>query len=108
LNVALAKSGLGNDRYLEQFRHENPDLGRRLDRAFASAATPSCKRAVAPLPLMPRRQEEQQPATNCMAGYSPCLPIRGDMNCPEIGHPVTVTGSDPYGLDRDRDGIGCD
>jgi endonuclease YncB( thermonuclease family) len=42
LNVALAKSGLGDDRYLEQFRHENPDLGRRLDNALASAATPAC------------------------------------------------------------------
>jgi endonuclease YncB( thermonuclease family) len=36
LNVALAKSGFGNDRYLEQFRHENPDLGRRLDVACIS------------------------------------------------------------------------
>jgi len=30
------------------------------------------------------------------------------MNCPEIGHVVYVTGSDPYGLDRDGDGVGCD
>lgn len=42
LNVALARSGLGNDRYLAQFRHENPDLARRLDAAFAAADTPDC------------------------------------------------------------------
>ena len=43
-----------------------------------------------------------------MAGYSPCLPIVADLNCPDIGHPVQVTGSDPYRLDRDHDGTGCD
>lgn len=45
---------------------------------------------------------------NCMAGYSPCLPIVADLDCGEIGHSVTVTGSDPYRLDADGDGIGCD
>lgn len=108
LNVAVAKSGLGNDRYLEEFRHENPDLGRRLDTAFASAARPSCLTPAAPLPLVQQAPKTQEPASNCMTGYEPCLPVRGDMNCPEINHPVTVTGSDPYGLDRDGDGVGCD
>jgi endonuclease YncB( thermonuclease family) len=37
LNVALAANGLGNDRYLAQYRHENPDLAARLDAAFATA-----------------------------------------------------------------------
>ena len=45
---------------------------------------------------------------NCMIGYSPCLPAVADLDCSEIGHPVTVTGSDPYRLDADGDGIGCD
>ena len=43
LIVALASSGLGNDRFLDQFRYENPDLARRLDAAFASADAPSCR-----------------------------------------------------------------
>jgi endonuclease YncB( thermonuclease family) len=42
LNIALARSGLGNDRYLNQFRHENPDLARRLELAFAKAGRPDC------------------------------------------------------------------
>ena len=42
LNVALAASGYGNDKYLEEFRHENPDLAARLDAAFAHAQTPDC------------------------------------------------------------------
>lgn len=107
LNVALAKSGYGNDRYLNDFRHENPELARRLDAAFASADTPSCSIA-APAPLVQQPAPAEQSGRNCMNGYDPCLPIRGDMNCPDIGHPVRVTGSDPYGLDRDGDGVGCD
>ncbi|VXB78763.1 DUF2510 domain-containing protein [Aeromicrobium sp. 9AM] len=109
LNVALAKSGLGDDRYLEQFRHENVDLGRRLDDALASPAKPDCKQVAKPVPLVNRpKKKAPKPAEKCMAGYSPCLPIVADLNCPDIGHPVTVTGDDPYGLDRDGDGTGCD
>jgi endonuclease YncB( thermonuclease family) len=43
LNVELAASGLANGKYLENFRRENPDLARRVERAFASAARPSCR-----------------------------------------------------------------
>lgn len=42
LNIALAESGFGNDRYLDEFRHENPDLARRLDQAFQDAAVQRC------------------------------------------------------------------
>ena len=108
LNVALAKSGLGDDRYLEEFRHENPELARRLDSALASAATPECRKAAAPVPLVSKPSKAPKTASNCMTGYSPCLPVVADLDCGDIGHPVTVTGSDPYRLDRDGDGIGCD
>lgn len=108
LNVEIAKSGLGDDRYLEQFRHENPELGRRLDSALASASKPVCRKAAAPVPLVNQPPKTSAPASNCKSGYSPCLPIVADLDCGEIGHPVTVTGSDPYRLDRDGDGIGCD
>lgn len=43
-----------------------------------------------------------------MTGYSPCLPIVADLDCGDINHPVQVTGSDPYRLDADGDGTGCD
>lgn len=53
---------------------------------------------------------------NCTPGYSPCLPPAFDYDCaggsgngPEyVDEPVHVAGLDPYDLDRDRDGIGCD
>jgi hypothetical protein len=35
--VLLARRGYANDRYLAQFRHENPALARELDPAFAAA-----------------------------------------------------------------------
>jgi resuscitation-promoting factor RpfB len=55
-----------------------------------------------------------QPTSNCTPGYSPCLPPASDYDCaggtgdgPEFTGPVRVTGSDPYGLDSDNDGFGC-
>jgi hypothetical protein len=51
------------------------------------------------------------PGTSCEPGYSPCLPRRRDLNCADIPAsktPVRVFGSDPYGLDADGDGFGCD
>lgn len=47
----------------------------------------------------------------CQPGYSPCLPRVVDLNCSDIPaskKPVRVTGSDPYRLDGDGDGYGCD
>lgn len=49
--------------------------------------------------------------TACTPGYAPCLPKSSDLNCgdiPEAKKPVRVTGADPYQLDRDRDGLGCE
>jgi hypothetical protein len=43
LNVALASSGLADDRYLNHFGSENADLAERLKRAFAEAGSPDCR-----------------------------------------------------------------
>jgi len=53
---------------------------------------------------------------SCTPGYSPCLPPASDYDCaggsgdgPEyVSGPVYVSGSDPYGLDSDGDGVGCE
>ncbi len=31
-----------------------------------------------------------------------------DLDCPDVGHRVRVTGGDPHRLDRDGDGWGCE
>ena len=48
--------------------------------------------------------------SGCEPGYSPCLPVTGDLDCadiPDSKKPIHVTGSDPYHLDGDGDGLGC-
>ena len=45
LNVALVEAGFSDDRYLDNFRDENPGLARRLEAAFDRAITPDCLRA---------------------------------------------------------------
>jgi hypothetical protein len=59
-------------------------------------------------------------STTCTSGYSPCLVYHGgaDYDCAggsgdgpyytEPGVVYTVSGSDPYGLDADNDGRGCE
>jgi hypothetical protein len=58
------------------------------------------------------------PAGGCTPGYSPCIPPGGDVDCAGgrgngpryVEGPVTVdpAGGDPYGLDGEGDGIGCE
>src|SRR5213076_1665016 len=52
----------------------------------------------------------------CTPGYSPCIPPGSDVDCAGGGGdgpryvqgPVRVTGSDPYDLDGNGDGVGCE
>lgn len=52
---------------------------------------------------------------NCTSGYSPCLPPASDYDCaggegdgPKYASGrIRVTGSDPYALDGDGDGVAC-
>jgi micrococcal nuclease len=62
-------------------------------------------------PLVPS-PAEPPPSTGCHPSYSPCLPIVGDLDCADVRAmgvaPVRVLGSDPYRLDGDSDGLGCE
>jgi hypothetical protein len=57
--------------------------------------------------------------TSCHPAYVTCVPVKGDgsgsgaandLDCPEIGKAVQLrqVGVDPYRLDSDGDGTGCD
>lgn len=53
--------------------------------------------------------------SNCTSGYTPCLAPAPDYDCaggsgdgPKYTGYVRVTGSDPYGLDADGDGVACE
>ena len=49
-------------------------------------------------------------------GYDPCIPPGGDVDCASgegdgpryVDGPVYVSGADPYGLDGNSDGVGCE
>ncbi|HYF45626.1 MAG TPA: lamin tail domain-containing protein [Acidimicrobiales bacterium] len=53
---------------------------------------------------------------SCTPGYSPCIAPGSDVDCAGgsgngpryVDGPVRVSGSDPYGLDSDNDGWGCE
>jgi len=65
--------------------------------------------------LVVAKPAPQQPSGDCQ-GYSPCIPPGPDVDClggggdgPRfVSGPVRVTGSDPYGLDGDGNGVGCE
>lgn len=54
--------------------------------------------------------------SGCHRSYFPCVPPDGDVNCGPgtksgvtyVEGPICVLGDDPHGLDRDKDGIGCE
>ncbi|WP_232677067.1 PASTA domain-containing protein [Nocardioides sp. R-C-SC26] len=79
--------------------------GKRIDLTIAKLVKPK-----------PKPQPAPAPQQSCTPGYSPCLPPASDYDCaggsgngPKyVYHPVRVTGSDPYRLDADGDGWGCE
>lgn len=64
----------------------------------------------------PRPVRASSSSDDCTPGYDPCVPIASDVDCAGgsgngpvyVQGPIRVTGSDPYRLDSDHDGIGCE
>lgn len=61
-------------------------------------------------------RQANKSASQCDPNYSGCVPIASDVDCAGgrgngpayVDGPVSVIGNDIYGLDRDRDGVGCE
>ena len=60
-------------------------------------------------PTAAHGQQPTSPSACNPAYVSPCLPIDHDVNCPDLTEQVHLKqiGVDPYDLDRNHDGIGC-
>lgn len=73
---------------------------------------PTPKPKPTPKPTAKPKPKPTKKPSNCHPSYIPCLPIVGDLNCPDVRAmgkaPVQVIGPDDYRLDRDGDGIGCE
>ncbi len=85
--------------------------------AVAPAPTTTAPTTTAAPPPPPTTAAPPPAGNDCTPGYSPCLPPAEDYDCqggggngPAFTGRVTVDHSygDPYGLDKDGDGVGCD
>jgi hypothetical protein len=82
----------------------------RIVKPRSKAGTPRSVSAVRRLSVTAK------PASNCTSGYRPCIAPGSDVDCAGgsgngpryVVGPVYVTGSDPYGLDADGDGVACE
>lgn len=81
-----------------------------------AAAEAARQQAAAPKVQTPVRPVIPAPS-GCDPNYAgPCVPIASDVDCAGgsgngpayVQGPVTVVGTDIYGLDRDSDGFGCE
>lgn len=84
------------------------------DQAAAEQAAVAARAAAA---IQPKVVPAAPPAQNgCDPNYTGCVPIASDVDCAGgsgngpayVKGPVSVVGSDIYGLDSDKDGIGCE
>jgi beta-lactam-binding protein with PASTA domain len=107
---ALAKAGFKVGKVTQQTSSQQK--GTVISQSPASGTSARPGRAVSLVTAKPA----PAPSSNCTPGYSPCLAPASDYDCaggsgdgPKYVYgTVRVTGSDPYGLDSDNDGYGCE
>lgn len=113
VGLRLIRKGLAIARYDSRDgygRHPREDRYVTADDAAADVTCPKPK----PAPVEEPRgfadtgdDKGDDKGGSCEPGYDPCVPLYPpDLDCADVG-PVTVTGSDPHGLDGDGDGVAC-
>jgi micrococcal nuclease len=114
LNVWLARHGYADDRYLDQFRHENRALAAQLDVAFAAAKAERVglwSACSGPAPQSVTTTAAAPSRGGCDPSYpTVCIPpAPPDLDCGDITYRrFEVRQPDPHRFDADHDGIGCE
>ena len=109
--LEMIQSGLAIARYDSRDGYDEHPRERAYVTADKKAANVDCEPAPPPPKPKPPKPKPPNsfvdPPSNCAPGYSPCVPnYPPDLDCADTG-PVSVTGSDPHGLDGDGDGVAC-
>lgn len=91
-------------------RKRERTLARRLEREREQELAREAARAERERQQAEERELEQAATeSDCEPGYDPCVPsYPPDLDCADLDGPYSVSGSDPHGLDADRDGSGCE
>jgi resuscitation-promoting factor RpfB len=115
--VARARQALENEGFEVQIRREVSSRPRDtvISQSPAGGTEARSGRQVTLVVAKPAPPNNLTSEGSCTSGYSPCLPPASDYDCiggggdgPAYTGRVTVTGSDPYGLDSDNNGVGCE
>ena len=94
---------------LTRIRAPRPSSAPKSSRTRPAAIAALVAVAVAAaLGVLALRTMQSDTSSTCAPGYEPCIPVQQDVNCTDIKALVTISGHDPYGLDSDGDGLGCE
>ncbi|KQQ98479.1 hypothetical protein ASF72_18695 [Arthrobacter sp. Leaf141] len=114
---AAAEKAAADKAAAEQAASEQAAAEKAAAQAQA-ARDAAAAQAAAAAAVPPQRAAPAAPAaaSGCDPNYSGCVPIASDVDCAGgsgngpayVQGPVSVIGSDIYGLDRDGDGFGCE
>lgn len=112
--VVVVLSLLGFMKFLAS--HRTPDLTVLLGTGVTAALLAALAIMIPGSPSDGAQSDPQAPTARtvalsdqCSTAYSPCVLEAEDRNCSDIGFKVALTGyADPYDLDRDGDGFGCE
>ena len=103
------KNGLAIARYDSRDGYgEHPREARYIAADRGSPNRSSCPPKPKQEPRPKPKPKPKPQGGSCAPGYQPCLPVVGDLDCADVDGPIYVTGSDPYALDRENDGVGCE
>lgn len=115
--ASLLDNSLQNSQNRTEDTNTNTSTGEPNTTTNVQGARTQTPAQTIPVKATSTPSQTSQSSSNCDPNYSgACVPIASDVDCAGgsgngpayVAGPVTVVGTDIYGLDRDGDGIGCE